>query len=104
MPFCSAINARLMWERDQWRREKDRARDATAAVAASMGLRMTSPHTPKLPKGGGASASAGASAEGGGDGPSAGFAPLERFPLVALMPFCPSSSDGAGARDDSSAR
>ncbi len=86
-----------MWERDQWRREKDRAREATAAVAASMGLRMTSPHRLELPVGG----------DSGGDGtglasPAAGFTPLERFPLVALMPFCPSASDGA--RDNASAR
>jgi hypothetical protein len=38
----NSINARLMWERDQWRREKERAREATAAVAASMGLKMAS--------------------------------------------------------------
>ncbi len=97
-----------MWERDQWRREKDRAREATAAVAASMGLRMTSPHRLELQQGGGGGGGGGADSARGGDGTglaspaAAGFMPLERFPLVALMPFCPSASDGA--RENASAR
>ena len=98
----NSINARLMWERDQWRREKERAREATAAVAASMGLKMTSPQ--RLIDGGGEPESPANRAGTGGGGKNA-FTPLERFPSFALLPFVvgtPSSSSSAASEPEQS--
>lgn len=90
-----------MWERDQWRREKERAREATAAVAASMGLKMTSP--PRLLDGGGEPESpANRASIGSGSGSGVGgfgggkntFTPLERFPSFALLPFVVATPSG----------